>query len=140
MPLFNQKCKYRTSLWGVKIAFFDKTLVSALARGALAMCAMWVGNCLIKICGGEKEKTSGRIDCLLSCLVNTSFFFFPFTMVYFLFYHDRLSFCNWHVVLSGSIFFNFKFPDFSMIIQFVEDIFPSRFFKIYSNRIICADS
>jgi len=26
-----------------KIALFDKALVSALARGALAMCAMWVG-------------------------------------------------------------------------------------------------
>jgi len=26
-----------------KIALFDKALVLALARGALAMCAMWVG-------------------------------------------------------------------------------------------------
>jgi len=31
-----------------KIALFDKALVSALARGALAMCAMWVGNCFKK--------------------------------------------------------------------------------------------
>ena len=27
-----------------KIALFDKALVVALARGALAMCAMWVGR------------------------------------------------------------------------------------------------
>lgn len=26
-----------------KIALFDKALVVAMARGALAMCAMWVG-------------------------------------------------------------------------------------------------
>jgi len=26
-----------------KIALFDKALVAVLARGALAMCAMWVG-------------------------------------------------------------------------------------------------
>ena len=31
-----------------KIALFGKAWAVALARGALAMCAMWVGNCLIK--------------------------------------------------------------------------------------------
>jgi len=30
------------------IVLFDKALVSALARGALAICAMCVGNCLKK--------------------------------------------------------------------------------------------
>jgi len=33
-------------LWDGKIALFDKALVVALACGALAMCAMWVVNCL----------------------------------------------------------------------------------------------
>jgi hypothetical protein len=65
-----------------KIALFDKALVSALARGALAMCAMWVGNCFKKCAVGKKQKTSGRHECRLSCLVNISFFC-PFTMVYF---------------------------------------------------------
>jgi hypothetical protein len=37
-----------------KIALFDKALVSALARGALAMCAMWVGNCFKKCAVGKK--------------------------------------------------------------------------------------
>jgi len=38
-----------------KIALFDKALVVALACAALAMCAMWVGNCLKK-CAVEKNK------------------------------------------------------------------------------------
>ena len=37
-----------------KIALFDKALVSALACGALAMCAMWVGNCFKKCAVGKK--------------------------------------------------------------------------------------
>jgi len=41
-------------LWVSKIALFDKALVSALACGALAMCAMWVGNCFKK-CAVEKK-------------------------------------------------------------------------------------
>jgi len=38
-----------------KIALFDKALVVALACGALAMCAMWVGNCLKKCAVGKKN-------------------------------------------------------------------------------------
>jgi hypothetical protein len=38
-----------------KIALFDKALVSALARGALAMCAMWVGF-LSFFAGGRKKQ------------------------------------------------------------------------------------
>ena len=37
-----------------KIALFDKALVAALACGALAMCAMWVGNCFKKCAVGKK--------------------------------------------------------------------------------------
>ena len=40
--------------WAGKIALFDKALVSALACGALAMCAMWVGNCFKKCAVGKK--------------------------------------------------------------------------------------
>jgi len=39
---------------GGKIALFDKALVAALACGALAMCAMWVGNCFKKCAVGKK--------------------------------------------------------------------------------------
>jgi len=35
-----------------KIALFDKALFVALARGALAMCAMWVGRISKFLCGG----------------------------------------------------------------------------------------
>jgi len=35
-----------------KIALFDKALVAALACGALAMCAMWVGRISKFLCGG----------------------------------------------------------------------------------------
>jgi hypothetical protein len=38
----------------VKIALFDKALVAALACAALAMCAMWVGNCFKKCAVGKK--------------------------------------------------------------------------------------
>lgn len=38
-----------------KIALFDKALVLALARGALAMCVMWVGFCSSFFAGGEKK-------------------------------------------------------------------------------------
>ena len=38
------------------IALFDKALVSALACGALAMCAMWVGFPSSFFCGGGKKK------------------------------------------------------------------------------------
>jgi hypothetical protein len=41
-------------LWLGKIAFFDKALDVALALGALAMCAMWVGNCFKKCAVGKK--------------------------------------------------------------------------------------
>jgi len=37
-----------------KIALFDKAMFAALARGALAMCAMWVGNCFKKCAVGKK--------------------------------------------------------------------------------------
>ena len=37
-----------------KIALFDKALFAALARGALAMCAMWDGNCFKKCAVGKK--------------------------------------------------------------------------------------
>jgi hypothetical protein len=37
-----------------KIALFDKALFVALARGALAMCAMCVGNCFKKCALGKK--------------------------------------------------------------------------------------
>jgi len=38
-----------------KIALFDKALVLALARGALAICAMWVGF-LSSFAGGRKKQ------------------------------------------------------------------------------------
>jgi hypothetical protein len=53
MPLFNQKCKYRTSLCGGKIVLFDKALVAALGCGALSICAMWVGDCFKKFAVGK---------------------------------------------------------------------------------------
>jgi len=37
-----------------KIALFDRALVLAQARGALAMCAMRVGNCFKKCAMGKK--------------------------------------------------------------------------------------
>jgi Ni/Fe-hydrogenase subunit HybB-like protein len=40
--------------WGVKVALFDKALILGLACGALAMCAMWVGNCFKKCAVGKK--------------------------------------------------------------------------------------
>jgi hypothetical protein len=48
--------KFSTDLLRVgKIALFGKALVSALARGALPMCAMWVGkNCFKKCALGKK--------------------------------------------------------------------------------------
>jgi len=42
--------------WVGKIALFGKALVSALARGALAMCAMWVGFLSSFLRGEEKTK------------------------------------------------------------------------------------
>jgi len=42
------------SLWDSKIALLDKTLLAAMARGALAMCAMWNGNCFKKCALGKK--------------------------------------------------------------------------------------
>jgi len=41
--------------WVGKIALFGKALVLALARGALAMCAMWVGFPSSFFCGWEKK-------------------------------------------------------------------------------------
>jgi hypothetical protein len=38
-----------------KIALFDKALVLALARAALAMCAMWVG--FLSFFAGGRKKT-----------------------------------------------------------------------------------
>jgi hypothetical protein len=37
-----------------KIALFDKALVAAGVCEALAMCAMWVGNCFKKCAVGKK--------------------------------------------------------------------------------------
>ena len=45
--------KYSTVSVG-KIALFGKVLFSALARGALPMCAMWVGF-LLFFAGGRKK-------------------------------------------------------------------------------------
>jgi len=39
-----------------KIALFGKALVLALARGALAMCAMWVGFLSSFFAGGRKKQ------------------------------------------------------------------------------------
>jgi len=39
-----------------KIALFDKALVAALACGALAMCAMWVGFPSVFFESGKKKK------------------------------------------------------------------------------------
>ena len=41
--------------WDGKIALFGKALVGALARGALTMCAMWVGFLSSFFAGGEKK-------------------------------------------------------------------------------------
>jgi hypothetical protein len=49
--------KFSTDLLCVgKIALFDKALVSALACGALAMCAMWVGNCFKNVRWQKNKK------------------------------------------------------------------------------------
>jgi hypothetical protein len=40
------------SLRDSKIALFDKALLAAMASGALAMCAMWVGRISKFLCGG----------------------------------------------------------------------------------------
>jgi len=42
-------------VWVGKIALFGKALVAALACGALAMCAMWVGVSL-SFCGWKKKQ------------------------------------------------------------------------------------
>ena len=48
-----------------KIALFDKALVVALACVALAMCAMWVGNCLKKYYGQTKHCVGSNVDLLV---------------------------------------------------------------------------
>lgn len=42
-----------------KITLFGKALVVTLAIWALAMCAMWVGNCFKKCSMGKKIKNIG---------------------------------------------------------------------------------
>jgi hypothetical protein len=42
--------------WVGKIALFSKALVLALARGALPMCAMWVGVSFFFFVGGKKKQ------------------------------------------------------------------------------------
>jgi hypothetical protein len=47
-----------------KIALFDKALVSALAIGALAMCAMWVGLPSFFAGGRKKQnKFPSNLNC-----------------------------------------------------------------------------
>jgi len=48
---------------GGKIALFGKALVGALARGALAMCAMWVGFLSSYLRGEEKNKINFHQIC-----------------------------------------------------------------------------
>jgi len=43
-------------VWVGKIALFVKASVAALACGALAMCAMWVGVSIVFLRVGEKNK------------------------------------------------------------------------------------
>jgi len=62
-----------------KIALFDKALASALARGALAMCAMRVGFSFF-FCGWEKNKiNSSNLHCPVKKL--NSFYFQFITIV-----------------------------------------------------------
>jgi hypothetical protein len=49
--------------WDGKIALFGKALVAALARGALAMCAMWVGFLSSFFAGGRKNKINFHQIC-----------------------------------------------------------------------------
>ena len=57
-----------------KIALFDKALASALACGALAICAMWVGFPSFFLRGEEKNKINS-IKFALSCQKAKSFLF-----------------------------------------------------------------
>ncbi len=65
-----------------KIALFDKALVVVLARGALAMCAMWVGNFKIFVRWVKKLKHI-RVgnECRVICLSVS--FFIPSLIVHF---------------------------------------------------------
>jgi len=49
-----RKCKFRNYHKAGKIALFGKVLALAMARGTLAMCAMWVGNSFKK-CAVDKK-------------------------------------------------------------------------------------
>jgi len=53
-----------------KIALFAKASASALARGALAMCAMWVGFSSSFFAGGRKKQNifPSNLQCLVKKL------------------------------------------------------------------------
>ena len=47
-------------MWVGKIALFVKASVAALACGALAMCAMWVGVSIVFLRVGEKKQNKKK--------------------------------------------------------------------------------
>ena len=72
---------------------FDKALVEALACGALAMCAMWVGRISKFLCGGVKKLKHFwvGIECRGICL-SVSFFIPSLIFIFIVNLMCRLSF------------------------------------------------
>jgi hypothetical protein len=68
-------------LWCVgKIALFGKALVAALACGALAMCAMWVGFPSSFFAGGRKKQN--KFTSNLHCpVIKLNHFYFQFITI-----------------------------------------------------------
>jgi hypothetical protein len=63
--------------WDGKIALFGKALVGALARGALPMCAMWLGFLSSFFAGGRKKQN--KFPSNLYCPVKKlNYFLFQF--------------------------------------------------------------
>ena len=68
---FNNAIKYQLKFKRIiqhgcvgKIALFDKALVIALARGALAMCAMWVGfSSFLRVGRKKQNKFPSNLHC-----------------------------------------------------------------------------
>ena len=54
-----------STMWVGKIALFGKALVGALACGALAMCAMWVGfpSSFLRVGRKKQNKFPSNLHC-----------------------------------------------------------------------------
>lgn len=88
--------------WGIRIALFDKALVSALACVALAMCAMWVEYLKnVRWVKYKKDKIKNR----LSSPINISF----------------LVFSQWSILVLSSVFCFFTLGGNGLRLAFVRD-------------------